>query len=368
MADKRKIILAVTTDLNYDQRMQRICNSLCAASYEVLLLGREKADSLPLKKEAYQQHRLRLWAQKGPLFYLFFNLRLFIYLIRNRSEIVCAVDLDTVLAVGLIKWLRPSVKVVFDAHEYFTEVPELQGRKSIQRIWNAVGDSFVPTFDAAYTVGPALADMFAEKYKIDFKTVRNLSVLRSSQDTLRNTEPFILYYQGALNAGRGLEEMIEAIELLDARCHLYVAGEGDLSEQLRALVRDKGLESRVKFLGYLLPEDLQKWLKVASLGLNLLEHKGLSYFYSLANKTFDYIQAELPAVHMAFPEYQALQDQWNCFYLQNSLEPEDLANSIRGIMNDMDLYEEKQAHCRKAKVSLNWEMESKALIQIYDAL
>ena len=158
------------------------------------------------------------------------------------------------------------------------------------------------------------------------------------------------------------------MELLDARCHLYIAGEGDLSEQLRALVRDKGLESNVKFLGYLLPEDLQKWLKVASLGLNLLEHKGLSYFYSLANKTFDYIQAELPAVHMAFPEYQALQDQWNCFYLQNSLEPEDLANSIRGIMNDIDLYEEKQAHCRKAKVSLNWEMESKALIRIYDAL
>ncbi len=368
MADKKKIILAVTTDLNYDQRMQRICNSLCAASYDVLLLGREKADSLPLKKEAYQQHRLKLWAQKGPLFYLFFNLRLFLYLIRDRSDIVCSVDLDTVLAVGLLKRLRPSVKVVFDAHEYFTEVPELQGRKTIQRIWNAVGDSFVPGFDAAYTVGPALAAMFTAKYKIDFKTVRNLSVLRSSQDTLRNNEPFILYYQGALNAGRGLKEMIEAMELLDAHCHLYLAGEGDISEYLRALVRDKGLESRVKFLGYLLPEDLQQWLKVASLGLNLLEHKGLSYYYSLANKTFDYIQAELPAVHMAFPEYQALQDQWDCFYLQDSLESKDLANSIRGIMNDMNLYQQKQAHCRTAKVSLNWEKESKVLVRIYDAL
>lgn len=368
MADKRKIILAVTTDLNYDQRMQRICNSLSNASYEVLLLGREKADSLPFKKQVYQQHRLRLWAQKGPLFYLFFNLRLFLYLIRNRSDIVCAVDLDTVLAVGLLKRIRPSVKVVFDAHEYFTEVPELQGRKTIQHIWNAIGDRYVPGFDAAYTVGPALAEMFTEKYKIDFKTVRNISVLRSSHDTLRNTEPFILYYQGALNTGRGLEEMIKAMELLDTHCQLYIAGEGDLSEYLRALVRDKGLESRVKFLGYLLPEDLQKWLKVASLGLNLLEHKGLSYYYSLANKTFDYIQAELPAVHMAFPEYKALQDQWDCFYLQESLEPEDLANSIRGIMNDMDLYEEKLAHCRKAKVSLNWETESTALIRIYDAL
>ena len=82
MADKKKIILAVTTDLNYDQRMQRICNSLSSASYEVLLLGREKADSLPLKEQQYEQHRLKLLAEKGPLFYLFFNLRLFLYLLR----------------------------------------------------------------------------------------------------------------------------------------------------------------------------------------------------------------------------------------------------------------------------------------------
>ena len=121
-------------------------------------------------------------------------------------------------------------------------------------------------------------------------------------------------------------------------------------------------------MGYLLPEDLQKWLQESSLGLNLLEDKGLSYHYSLANKTFDYIQAELPALHMAFPEYQALQDQWDCFYLQGSLEPEELANSIREIISDTDLYQKKQEHCRKAKVSLNWEEESKALIRIYESL
>lgn len=368
MADKKKIILAVTTDLNYDQRMQRICNSLSSASYEVLLLGREKADSLPLKEQQYEQHRLKLLAEKGPLFYLFFNLRLFLYLLRHRSDIICAVDLDTVLAIGLFKRLRPSVKVVFDAHEYFTEVPELQGRKTIQRVWNAVGDTFIPGFDAAYTVGPALAEMFIEKYKIDFKTIRNLSVLRSNQDTQRSVEPFKLYYQGALNAGRGLEQIICAMELLDSPCQLYIAGEGDLSAHLRALVNKKGLESSVTFLGYLLPEDLQKWLQESSLGLNLLADKGLSYHYSLANKTFDYIQAELPALHMAFPEYKALQDEWDCFYLQESLEPEELAKSIRQIISDIDLYQKKQEHCRKAKVSLNWEIESKALIRIYESL
>ncbi len=38
---KRRIFCTVTNDLNYDQRMIRICTSLVRAGYEVVLVGRE---------------------------------------------------------------------------------------------------------------------------------------------------------------------------------------------------------------------------------------------------------------------------------------------------------------------------------------
>lgn len=368
MAKNKKIILTVTTDLNYDQRMQRICKSLSDASYDVLLIGREKAESIPLKQQAYKQHRIKMLAQKGALFYLFYNLRLFFLLLSKSTDIICAVDLDTVLAVGLVKRLRPRLKVVFDAHEYFTEVPELQGRNRIKKIWNLIGDLFIPSFNAAYTVGPELAKLFTDQYGINFKTIRNLSVYRSSEKIAKSNRSFVLYYQGALNAGRGLEQMINAMELLDDSICLHLAGEGDLSDELRSLVKTKNLQGRVKFLGYLRPEDLQKPLQEADLGLNLLEDKGLSYYYSLANKTFDYIQVELPAVHMAFPEYKALQKQWDCFYLLESLETGELAKCIQMIVKDKEQYLRKQDACQKAKKDLSWELESRSLINLYNQL
>ncbi|WP_205127803.1 hypothetical protein, partial [Okeania hirsuta] len=64
--------------------------------------------------------------------------------------------------------------------------------------------------------------------------------------------------------------------------------------QGRGLTKELDLQKQVKFLGYLDPEELRRITPQAHLGLNLLENKGLSYYYSLANKTFDYLQAGLP--------------------------------------------------------------------------
>jgi hypothetical protein len=63
-----KIIFTVTNDLNYDQRMQRICGTLADAGYDVLLVGRKLKTSLPLTKKNYRQQLLKCWFNKGKLF------------------------------------------------------------------------------------------------------------------------------------------------------------------------------------------------------------------------------------------------------------------------------------------------------------
>ena len=55
----KKIVLTVTNDLTYDQRMHKICSSLVSANYEVELVGRELPHSIPLEKKVFAQTRLR---------------------------------------------------------------------------------------------------------------------------------------------------------------------------------------------------------------------------------------------------------------------------------------------------------------------
>ena len=100
----------------------------------------------------------------------------------------------------------------------------------------------------------------------------------------------VITYQGALNEGRGLEHAIAAMQRIPDFT-LRLIGEGDLSQQLRGQARDLQLASRVEFVGFILPENLRDMTSDAMVGLNLLDERSKSYYFSLANKFFDYMHA-----------------------------------------------------------------------------
>lgn len=367
-----KLVFTVTNDLCYDQRMQRICTTLCAEGHEVTLVGRFRKTSPLLPAADYRQVRLLCWFEKGKLFYLEYNLRLFCWLLLQKSfDVYTGIDLDTLMPCLGVARLKGK-KCYYDAHEYFSEVPEVVERPLIKRIWEMVARVCIPRVDRAYTVGPALAQIFQQRYGIPFQIVRNMPLHQVNISSTTSSTPHppnastlpIILYQGVLNAGRGLETAITAMQSIDGAV-LWLAGEGDLSQELRQLAKDLGVESKVHFLGYLNPVELRSVTLQASIGLNLLENRGLSYYYSLANKAFDYVQAGVPSIQMNFPEYLALQEEHRVFYLINRLEVEVLVQAIEHLLGDNELYLALQENCKKAAMDWCWEQEKEKLIAIY---
>ncbi len=362
---KKKIIFTVTNDLNYDQRMQRICGSLSKNGYEVLLIGRKRSFSKALVAHNFKQKRFRLLFHKGALFYTEYNIRLFLYLLFAKFDIICSIDLDTILPGYFIAKIRHKI-CVYDAHEYFTEVPELVERPKVKKIWERIADITIPNIRHCYTVGESLAEILSKKYNTIFTTIRNVPLERTFPNS-KTPKENILLYQGVLNDGRGLEEMIAAMPMLpDAK--LWLAGEGDLSEVLRAEVKTLQLENQVKFLGYVLPKDLPAITRKAKIGLNLLRNKGLNYYYSLANKAFDYVNAAVPIVQVNFPEYQKLNAAFEVAVLVDDLEPETLAAACRKFLDNEIYYNQIKQNCKQARKVWNWENEEKKLVAFYDKL
>ena len=362
--------------------MQRICGSLAAAGYRVQLVGWQRPTSPPLTPQPYQQHRLRGWFQRGKLFYVEYNLRLFFYLLGQRAAAWCACDLDTALPV----WLRARLggqPFVYDAHELFTEVPEVVARPAVQRIWRWVEGFIVPRARLAYTVGPALARVFAQRYGRPFAVVRNVSRLRADEvlppapaacpGTTAPPAGYILY-QGALNVGRGLEQLIDAMPQVAGR--LVICGEGNLSAALRERAERLGLLTsrahpggKVEFRGFVLPEALREVTRHAAVGIMLLENIGLSYYYSLANKFFDYVHAGIPQVLIDFPEYRALNDQFDVAELVTDLEPATLAAALNRLLRDEPArYQHLAENCRRAAPQLSWQHEEQGLLKLFAAL
>ncbi|MDP9230865.1 MAG: glycosyltransferase [Bacteroidota bacterium] len=359
----KRIYLTVTNDLTYDQRMNRVCTSLAQAGFEITLVGRKRRTSLPVHNKAFEQHRIRCWFNKGKLFYAEYNIRLFIFLLFKKMDAVCAIDLDTILPCLFISRIK-KVTRIYDAHELFTELKEVITRPFIKKIWTRIEKYAVPKFKWGYTVSESIAEEFNKRYGVHYKTIRNVPVLKML-DSWGTSEKFILYH-GAVNEARGLENLVAAMEWID--CKIIICGDGNFMKQLKELISEHKMGNKIILKGMLMPDELWKIARQATIGINLVEKKGLNQYYSLSNKFFDYVHAALPQISMNYPEYRKINEEYNVALLINDFLPKTIADAINNLLNNDVLYRQLKANCLKARQELNWQYEEQKLLAFYNSI
>ncbi len=357
-----RILFTVSNDLSYDQRMQRIAGSLHAHGYQVTLIGRKRKDSIPLLQNGYDQVRLTCIFDKGPLFYLEFNCRLLLYLLFKPTDIVCSIDLDTILPC-LLSSVLLKTKRVYDAHEYFTEQKEIIRRPAIQRIWKAIEAFAIPRFPDGYTVNSKLAELFQEKYGVNYTVIRNISLRYSLENNDNQQINKFILYQGAVNEGRCFEQLIPAMKWVNAP--LYIVGTGNFMEQTAELIHHYKLENKVFLKGTLPPHELRLFTQQAYIGVTLFEPNGANQYYSLGNRFFDYMMAGTPQICVNYPLYAELNDQYGFALLIKDTHPITIGDALNKLLSDDVVHYGLRQNCLKARELLNWQEESKTLIQFY---
>jgi glycosyltransferase involved in cell wall biosynthesis len=362
MAAKR-IICTVTNDLNYDQRMIRICTSLANAGYDVTLVGFKRKKSNPLTDRPFKQVRLPIIAEQGKLLYIHYWINLFFFLLTRKADIFCAIDLDTILPVYYASKLR-SKKRVYDAHEIFTDLKEVISRPSVHRMWTWIGNHTVPHFRVGYTIGECYADEFRKRYGVNYGVVRNATILKPVQIPEKK-DRFILY-QGWVNVGRCFEQLIPAMQHVDAK--LVVCGEGNFYQQAQALARQYGVADKIVFKGYVPPAKLGEYTLQAYIGITLFEDTSLSNRLSLANRFFDYMHYGVPQLCIKYPEYERINARYEVASLVENPTPENIAGALNRLLNDEAYYQRLQQNCLAARQKYCWQEEEKKLLDIYSNL
>ena len=357
------LVFTVTTDLTYDQRMIRICTSLANAGYNVTLVGRKMKASLPLTVQPFLQKRLTCFFTKGKLFYAEYNIRLFFYLLFKKMDCIGAIDLDTILPGYFIAKIK-KVKRIYDAHELFCEMKEIATRPAIYKIWKNIERYTVPKFFNGYTVNKPIADEFKKMYNVTYEVIRNIALLRDINPVVKE-EKFILY-QGAVNEGRSFETLIPAMKAID--CQLIICGDGNFMQQAKQLVVDNNLQDKVIFKGKVKPDDLRTITQQAYIGVTLFDDAGLSNYYSLANRFFDYLHAGIPQLCVNYPVYKEINDKYYVAVLADNTSEKNLATLLNNLLTNEFEYNELQQNCLKARLELNWQEEEKKLLQFYKNL
>ncbi len=372
MKHGKKIIVSVTNDLSTDQRVKKVCEYLVSKQYEVTLCGRLLKGSLPLEERGYKMVRFKLPFTKGALFYAVYNIRLFFYLIFHKADYLLANDLDTLLANHMARKFKSGTRLIYDSHEYFIGVPELEHKPRVRAVWRRIERMALPKADKMYTVNHSIADLYREEYDREIEVVRNISnPLEIIQNHTKKqlglpTDKKIVIIQGAgINIDRGAEEAIEAIQLIPDTVLIFV-GNGDIIPLLKEKVKQNRLEEKVLFFGKRPYPELMNFTQLSDLGLSLDKDTNINYRFSLPNKIFDYIHAHIPLLVSDLKEVSNIVKNYEVGLVTPSHQPEILAEKMSEILFDPELKERLINNTKIASEQLTWANETQILDKIYE--
>lgn len=256
--------------------------------------------------------------------------------------------------------------LVYDSHEVFAENIGIAEHKLVKNAIIFMERRLVKKVDQMICVSNAAADYFAQKYKIPRPTVITNCPMKSALPLRDKAEDaFEVVYQGLMVAGRGYEEFVQSAKHLPEGVRLILRGYGTLEPRLRDMIRQEKLEERVHFAA---PVEVSELIAAASsshVGIVVTRPVNLNFRLSISNKVFEYAAAGLPVILSDVPEHRYLNETYHFGLVLERVSPECIAEAIVYLRNNPEAYEKMSENASKMFHELNWEQESRKLLQIY---
>jgi glycosyltransferase involved in cell wall biosynthesis len=372
----KKIANIVLNDFTNDSRVYKISQSLNGFNYITSVVA---IHNHGLKEKEFingvKVERIKLLSRPWPKWkwiqmikYLEFVFRAFWRF--RKVDIVHSNDLSALPVAVLIKFFGKNVKVVYDCHEYETEINGLKGiEKKAKKI---LEKCLVPFADKIITVSESIAGEYAQLYNISKPyLILNCPAYnkRSKSDLFRKNlsigpEKTIFLYQGGLTKGRGIELLLEAFsDLVDDKNVLVLMGYGPLE----SLVKSKAeVSSNIFFHPAVEPSILLDYTSSADYGILFYEDTCLNHRYCSPNKIFEYLMAGLPVISSNLVEMKRLVEREGVGIVAQE-------NTVQGFQSAIidslaQDYSAIRESVLKAREKFCWEEQEKVLKEIYHAL
>jgi glycosyltransferase involved in cell wall biosynthesis len=290
--------------------------------------------------------------------------------VHQRPDVIHSHDLYTLYA-GRVAKRRTGAALVYDSHELAVDRAEHGRLKSLvsgatERLW-------IRSVDCVITVSPSIGDFLTRRYGVRPPTiilnvprrnqtgaVRDFRKLLDIEDSVR-----ILLFQGGVFPNRGLENLGEALNLLDDCIVVLMGSDYGFGATLQEHFLRLGVSDRVRQLPPVAVDELLSWTAAADIGICTIVDGSLSERLSLPNKLFEYMAAGVPVVASDLPEIRRVVVEEGFGELCDPGDPSSIASAIRRILEEPDREARYRANALRAATKYNWDTEKQKLIDLY---
>jgi len=379
MNTKTSISSLVFNNFTNDSRVLKEAKSLDKAGYDITIIAHgddglnnnEIVDTIAVRRLSFLNRKKASTLQKISAYFKYISQA--VKVVKNSNILHCH-DLNTMPIAFIVKKLyNKSIKIVYDAHEYETEMNHLSKRS--RKLMYFFEKRLIKLADKVITVSDSIADEYVKLYPFIEKPslVLNCPPYRKSTDKKHNIfrerfkiqdSAIIFLYQGSLSKGRGLELILEAFQTIpNKRYTLVIMGYGELEEYTNNIANQN---TNIFFHEAVSPSVLLNYTSSADIGLSIIQNTCLSYYYCLPNKMFEYIMAEIPLMVSNLPEMSKVVSQHGIGLILDADSTEGIHQAIEktSVLN----FDQLSKNLRTTKSIFSWENQEKELLKVYKSL
>ena len=178
----------------------------------------------------------------------------------------------------------------------------------------------------------------------------------------------VIFYQGVLVPGRGLEVMVGALKFLPQDIVLVVVGGGVAREPMLARAQADGTSARLWMVGPVPAEQVVSYARTAHAGIVIYRNTNYNNRYCAPNKLFDYCAAGIPVVGSDQPAIRRVIERFGAGALFDPEDPQSLARAVLEVVGDEETRARMARNADRVRSELNWEGQAVRLLSLYDEL
>jgi len=393
--DKTSVCMLLQNPYDADIRVRRKAEALIAAGYEVDVLalkpphatsGRYSLNGVSVQAFSLGKKRGSQWRYYFEYLSFFFwvLIKLPALMMKKAYSIIEVNTLPDFLVFAAIYPRWKGAKILFDMHEITPEFLmskygvgaghwQVRLARTLERASFRFADRVITINDPIQRLlagrGLPLSKSTVIMNSADQSMFPSFPDIPSAAARRRKSEEFVFMYHGTLTRIYGLDITLEAFALARSRmpaAKLWIIGDGPEKRPLERLAATLGLESRVRFIGPMLPTEIASWLACCDVGV-LSTRQDVFLDFSFSNKLSEYIIMGKAVIASRLKTIQHYFSEESLAYFEPN-QPADLARQMVLLYGDGALRDRLAGRAKQEYAPIAWEVMKRRYLGLIETL